>query len=87
MNSNRSELLTRYLHGELQPSGQLEMLLPRLENSCDIWLSCRPEHYSASAIARAVEDCDASLLSLAVTAMRTPEGLPIVFLRADTRNS
>lgn len=42
--------------------------------------------YSASAIARAVEDCDAHLLNLNVSSERTPEGHTVVYLRVDRRN-
>lgn len=42
--------------------------------------------YSASAIARAVEDCDAHLLNLNVSSERTPQGQTVVYIRVDRRN-
>ncbi|MBD5251648.1 MAG: hypothetical protein HDR97_05800 [Bacteroides sp.] len=45
----------------------LERLFPRLEESSRLLVSCLPSDYSASRIARAVEDADAHLLNLNVT--------------------
>lgn len=42
-------------------------LFPAVGESCDIVVRCPRADYSASAIARAVEDCDAHLLNLNVT--------------------
>ncbi|MCM1355320.1 MAG: hypothetical protein NC212_02815 [Staphylococcus sp.] len=49
------------------PRVRLERLFPPVEESCTILLSCLRGDYSASRIARAVEDCDAHLLNLNVT--------------------
>lgn len=46
-------------------------------------ITCHPDAYSASEIARAVEDCDAQLLSLAVTSMRSIQGWPVISLRVN----
>lgn len=50
-------------------------------------LACRQQDYSASVIARAVEDCDAHILNLNVMATRTPYGQMQVALRVDHRNA
>ena len=39
---------------------------PAVYGSCRLLVGCRADEYSASAIARAVEDCDAHLLNLNV---------------------
>lgn len=50
------------------PAGlEIERLFPHYDESCRILVSCIPSDYSASRIARAVEDCDAHLLNLNVT--------------------
>lgn len=46
----------------------LERLFPKMEESSTLVLTCRRGDYSASRIARAVEDADAHLLNLNVTA-------------------
>lgn len=43
---------------------QVDELYPALEGSSHLLLGCRRDDYSASRIARAVEDCDAHLLNL-----------------------
>lgn len=45
-----------------------EMLFPPVKESCELTAECRRIDYSASAIAHAVEDADAHLLNLNVTA-------------------
>lgn len=45
----------------------MQRLFPRIEDSSRVTLTCRRIDYSASAIARAVEDCNAHLLNLNVT--------------------
>lgn len=72
---------------ELPPADEAEALLPRRSDSCELLVACPPDAYSASAMARAVEDCDAQLLALSVTSMRDVAGRPVVMLRVNTRNS
>ena len=43
---------------------QLDGLYPVHEGASHLLLGCRRDDYSASRIARAVEDCDAHLLNL-----------------------
>ena len=77
-----NDKLQKYLSGCLSPAEKAEALLPPLPAGAgELLMSCRPEDYSASAIARAVEDCDVQLLALTVTGMRDGEGLPVVALR------
>lgn len=45
---------------------QVDELYPAHEGSSHLLLGCRRDDYSASRIARAVEDCDAHLLNLNV---------------------
>lgn len=45
-----------------------------LPDTTDLLVSCSPADYSASAIARAVEDCDAHLLNLCVNPRRDDAG-------------
>ncbi|GFI52668.1 hypothetical protein IMSAGC021_00974 [Muribaculaceae bacterium] len=46
----------------------IERLFPKMEESSTLVLTCRRGDYSASRIARAVDDADAHLLNLNVTA-------------------
>lgn len=64
-----------------------ELLFPPVEDSCELTVACQPEHYSASRIARAVEDCDAHLLNLNVTSEPLPGGEMAVQVRAGMRNA
>lgn len=51
---------------------QDELLFPPVEHWSRLLVSCRRRDYSASALARAVEDCDAHLLNLNVTSGHRP---------------
>ena len=64
----------------------LERLLPSRDDSSVLIVMCRPSDYSAGVIARAVEDCDAHLLNLNVTADTTPDGLAVIYLRVSHRD-
>lgn len=63
-----------------------DVLYPALPETSGMALAVPVGEYSASAIARAVEDCDAHLLNLNVSSERTPEGHTVVYLRVDRRN-
>lgn len=67
-------------------SATLERLIPPREDSSVLLVSCRPADYSAGVIARAVEDCDAHLLNLNVTAATTPAGHAVIYLRVSHRD-
>ncbi|MDE6612746.1 MAG: hypothetical protein K2K22_09330 [Muribaculaceae bacterium] len=71
---------------------------PPVEESSRLLVGCNIEDYSASRIARAVEDCDAHLLNLNVTSLGIPADceaddfadakFPVVFdLRVSNRNA
>lgn len=64
----------------------MHRLMPPVDEASCITLACIPADYSASAIARAVEDCDAHLLNLNVTGCRTDSGRMVVDLRISHRN-
>lgn len=57
----------------------INRIFPESEEHSDITLVCTPAEYSASSIARAVEDADATLVSLVAYPLR--EGLLYLFLR------
>lgn len=64
----------------------LARLCPPQPDVSSISVTCRPGNYSAAVIARAVEDCDAHLLNLNVTADRTPDGDLVIDLRVNRAN-
>lgn len=78
--------LQKYTDGRLSRAERLELLLPPLEEASELLMACPPADYCASAIARAVEDCNAQLLSLSVTGMRDDAGRPVLSLRVNVRN-
>ncbi len=87
MSAQDSQSIQRYLSEALSPAERLETLMPVQPEICEIFLACRPGAYSASEIARAVEDCDTELLTLCVTSMRDEADRPVVFLRARAANA
>lgn len=83
-----NDKLQRYMDGSLSHREKAEALSPPLSpEASELLLSCRPTDYSASSIARAVEDCDAQLLGLSVTGMRDDSGLPVIALRVNVRDA
>ena len=83
-----NDKLQKYIAGSLSHREKAETLTPPLpQEASELLLSCPPADYSASSIARAVEDCDAQLLALSVTGMRDPEGLPVIALRVNVRDA
>lgn len=69
-------------------TSSFEHLFPPTIDQCRLLIECGQGDYCASQIARAVEDCNAQVLNLNVTALppRRPGGL-VVDLRANHRNS
>lgn len=64
-------------------------LFPLVDDTSELTLVCRRSDYSASAIARAAEDCDAHLINLNITADPSPDGNPdsiVVELRIARRD-
>lgn len=84
---NHDDILQQYLAGKLPPATQSELLTPARPESSTLLVACAPGDYSASAIAKAVEDCDTQLLWLSVTGMRTENGRIIVGITADARTT
>lgn len=72
---------------EVSPRRITERMFPPQRESCEITVACFRADYSASLIARAVEDCDAHLLNLNVTNDILPSGEIIVELRISHRDS
>ena len=70
MTNQPHDILKKFIVGELSPAARLEVLLPQQPDTSSLLLACKPHDYSASSIAKAVEDCDVQLLALSVTAMR-----------------
>ncbi|MDE6283286.1 MAG: hypothetical protein K2L97_04770 [Muribaculaceae bacterium] len=83
-----SDRLSDFIAGTLSNHEKaLAMMPPLTGEASELLLSCRPDDYSASAIARAIEDCDARLLALTVTDMRDDAGLPVIALRVNVRDA
>ena len=61
--------------------------MPPLQEASRLIVACRPDDFSASAIARAIEDSDAHLLNLNVTDRRLDDGRITIDLRTNRRNS
>lgn len=81
--------MAKFLSGDLTAAEKLETIFPDSADTSRLLVAVHPADYSASAIAKAVEDCDVQLLGLTVTAMRTRGGRHVVLLRvaaADTRS-
>ena len=85
MTLNHSDILQQYIAGNLPAGSRTEMLMPVHPDSSTLLVACRPDDYSASAFAKAVEDCDAQLLWLSVTGMRARNGNIIVALTVNAR--
>lgn len=64
-----------------------DILFPHSPDASTIILACQQSNYSASVIARAVEDCDAHVINLNVLACRSEVGELMVALRVDHRNA
>lgn len=65
---------------------QFEVFFPENPESSRLLVACAPHHYSASEVARAVEDCDARLLNLNVTSLALEGGRLGVALRVSHRD-
>lgn len=65
---------------------QIELFFPPQPDSSRLLIGMNPQDYSASQIAHAVEDADARLLNLNVTAIESPEARLVVALRVNHRD-
>lgn len=61
--------------------------MPPLQEASRLIVACRPDDFSASTLARAIEDSDAHLLNLNVTDRRLDDGRITVDLRTNRRNA
>ena len=66
--------------------GDLRRLFPAVADWSALVMECEWVDYSASRVARAVEDCDAHLLNLNVTSASSLPGRASVEIRTDHRN-
>lgn len=73
--------------GTLDAAGRYDALVPESAEASEMLVSVDIVDYSASAVAKAVEDCDVALLGLSVTGMTSPSGHGIVWLRVGARNT
>ncbi len=69
-----------------QTAEMLALLAPTGGEASEIVVAVNPGQYTASALARAVEDCDANLLNLNVLPHHTPADELVVALRIDHRS-
>ncbi len=65
---------------------EIGQLFPPAPDESNILIGCRRSDYSASRISHAVEDCNAQLLNLNVTALPSEFSELIVALRVNHRN-
>lgn len=65
----------------------LEELFPVTGEESSLLIACRRHDYSASRIARAVEDCDAQLINLNVLGVEMEGVETVVQLRIDRRHT
>lgn len=61
----------------------LRLIYPPAGERAELLVAVRPDEYSATAIARAVEDCDVHLVNLNLTSARTDDGWLVVAVRVD----
>ena len=67
-------------------SDPLAVLFPAGTEACELLVACSPEDYSASRLARAVEDCDAHLVNMNLTGVRTLASELVIALRVALTN-
>lgn len=82
MINQQRDILRQFLSGNLDRASQLDAIWPQQPDASHYLVACAPHDYSASAFAKAVEDCDAQLLGLSVTGMRDSAGRPVVAITA-----
>ena len=68
------------------PNSNIEQMFPPNHESCWVKVLCGRTDYSASRLARAVEDCDAHLLNLNILATSPSADMVAVLLRVGMRH-
>ncbi len=84
--THRNDILTENAHFQADNSARLWHLMPPRTEASVITVVCHPRDFSASALARAVEDSNAHLLNLNVTGARRDDGLLTIELRTSLRH-
>lgn len=85
LNPNKS-IFPQSMNNSGDPFHNPDRLFPPRTDSCELTIACRRDDYSASAIARAVEDADAHLLNLNITTDESGVDHVCVDLRVSHRN-
>ncbi len=78
--------MTKDLAAKESKIDRTEAFFPPNPDSSRLLVGCAQSDYSASRIAHAVEDADASLINLNVTSLESPEAQLVVALRVDHRD-
>lgn len=88
MSKSTTNLRKKLEKGTILTSGikNFEHLMPPQAEASTFTVACRADDYSASALARAVEDSDAHLINLNVTDLRLDDGRITIELRTNRRN-
>lgn len=81
--------MTKELLPKDTSGGEIARLFPPLPDESRLLVECKRGDYSASIITRAIEDCDAQVMNLNVTATGLDEdsGVTIVDVRVNCRST
>lgn len=82
-----NDILTENARFESGETSRLWHLMPPRQEASVITVVCRPSDFSASALARAVEDSNAHLLNMNVTADKRDDGNMTIELRTSLRHA
>ena len=85
--NSQTDMLRRYIASELSPAETAEAVMPAHTDCSRLLVACRPGDYSASMLAKAVEDCVVQPRVLSVTGMRTDDGRLVVALTVNARSA
>lgn len=81
-----NDIITAKILPQGSEADRLNLLMPHTEEASELWVACRRADFLGSAMARAVEDCDAHLINMNVTGASTTDGRMLVHLRVNRRN-
>lgn len=82
-----NDILTCLADSQAPAAERLAELMPPDSEVAELMVKCAPADFMASAIARAVEDCNAHLINMNVTSARHSDGSLMVHLRINLRNA